>query len=75
MDILNPIFEAAPTESETPAQMTSVSPSKATVSMKNPDVKRRITAEELKAQDPKKPWVHTFEVLDSRGLLNRVPFD
>ncbi len=58
MDILNPVFEAAPTEGETPAQMTSEPSSE--VSMKNPDVKRRITIEELKAQDPTKPWVCTI---------------
>lgn len=66
MDILNPVFEAGSptkTKDETPAQMTPSLNSTTKVSMKNSDVKRRITVEELQAQDPQKPWVRTFPSL------------
>ena len=59
-DILNPPFSVTTTtDTSTPEPAT---PAKE-VCMTKPGVSRKITAEELKAQDPEKPWVRLYLVL------------
>ena len=58
-DILNPVFSDSPA-AETAASVAKPVEKEAEVVMTKPGVDRKITVEELKAQDKEKPWVgHT----------------
>ncbi|EKM57613.1 uncharacterized protein PHACADRAFT_170854 [Phanerochaete carnosa HHB-10118-sp] len=71
-DVLNPVFSDAPQDQAESAAKPSEE--KKEVVMTKPGVNRKITAEELKAQDKQKPWfVVNGEVYDATEYLQDHP--
>ena len=69
-DVLNPVFSDEPVDAT--ANVTKPKMEKVEVVMTKPDVDRKITVEELKAQDKEKPWVSVVYTL-SRFYATDLP--